>query len=84
MKYIYSLIMMALLSLCNPSLYAQDIEEADYGALEYRLVGPFRGGRSAAVTGVITTELEESVEQVEVTVTYFRDPIVFGRKWYQR
>ena len=28
--------------------YSQDL----YSALEYRLVGPFRGGRSAAVTGV--------------------------------
>ena len=26
--------------------------EALYSSLEYRLVGPFRGGRSAAVTGV--------------------------------
>ena len=27
-------------------------EESLYEGLEYRLVGPFRGGRSAAVTGV--------------------------------
>lgn len=26
--------------------------ESEFGALEYRLIGPFRGGRSAAVTGV--------------------------------
>ncbi|MDX1470048.1 MAG: glycosyl hydrolase, partial [Flavobacteriaceae bacterium] len=32
--------------------FSQNYQEADYGALEYRLVGPFRGGRSAAVTGV--------------------------------
>ncbi|WP_046745709.1 VPS10 domain-containing protein [Kordia zhangzhouensis] len=31
---------------------AQDFEEAYYKNLEYRLIGPFRGGRSAAVTGV--------------------------------
>ena len=31
---------------------AQTYNEDLYGALEYRLVGPFRGGRSAAVTGV--------------------------------
>ncbi len=31
---------------------AQSFDESNYGALEYRLVGPFRGGRSAAVTGV--------------------------------
>ncbi len=31
---------------------AQTYDESMYDALEYRLVGPFRGGRSAAVTGV--------------------------------
>ncbi|TQI69451.1 photosystem II stability/assembly factor-like uncharacterized protein [Gramella sp. Hel_I_59] len=31
---------------------AQENSEELYGALEYRLIGPFRGGRSAAVTGV--------------------------------
>ena len=30
----------------------QNISEDQYKALEYRLIGPFRGGRSAAVTGV--------------------------------
>ncbi|WP_299548040.1 glycosyl hydrolase [Seonamhaeicola sp.] len=32
--------------------YAQNFNEEAYSALEYRLLGPFRGGRSAAVTGV--------------------------------
>lgn len=31
---------------------AQTFDKSNYDALEYRLVGPFRGGRSAAVTGV--------------------------------
>ena len=31
---------------------AQSFNEDQYKALEYRLIGPFRGGRSAAVTGV--------------------------------
>lgn len=31
---------------------AQSFDESQYDALEYRLLGPFRGGRSAAVTGV--------------------------------
>ena len=31
---------------------AQTYDEDLYSALEYRLIGPFRGGRSAAVTGV--------------------------------
>ncbi|MFD2916929.1 VPS10 domain-containing protein [Psychroserpens luteus] len=34
------------------TLEAQSFEESQYDALEYRLLGPFRGGRSAAVTGV--------------------------------
>ena len=32
--------------------YSQNYDEALYDAMEYRLLGPFRGGRSAAVTGV--------------------------------
>ncbi len=31
---------------------AQNFDESQFSALEYRLLGPFRGGRSAAVTGV--------------------------------
>ncbi|NNF75090.1 MAG: glycosyl hydrolase [Flavobacteriaceae bacterium] len=31
---------------------SQNFDESYYSSLEYRLVGPFRGGRSAAVTGV--------------------------------
>ena len=44
----------AVLLLCvfNSSLNSQNFDESDYSALEYRLIGPFRGGRSAAVTGV--------------------------------
>ena len=34
------------------SLSAQNYDKEIYDALEYRLIGPFRGGRSAAVTGV--------------------------------
>lgn len=34
------------------SLEAQTYDEKMFDALEYRLIGPFRGGRSAAVTGV--------------------------------
>ncbi|APY08560.1 glycosyl hydrolase [Winogradskyella sp. J14-2] len=41
-----------LLSFFSTNLDAQNFKETDYGALEYRLLGPFRGGRSAAVTGV--------------------------------
>ncbi len=41
-----------LLSFCNLNINAQQFQESDYNALEYRLIGPFRGGRSAAVTGV--------------------------------
>jgi len=41
-----------LLLLSPTQINAQTINEDQYDALEYRLVGPFRGGRSAAVTGV--------------------------------
>ncbi len=36
----------------SDSLYSQNYNEELYDAMEYRLLGPFRGGRSAAVTGV--------------------------------
>ena len=36
----------------SEEITAQTYDESLYGALEYRLIGPFRGGRSAAVTGV--------------------------------
>ncbi|WP_439152980.1 VPS10 domain-containing protein [Winogradskyella sp.] len=44
----------AVLLLCffSINVQSQDFQQSDYGALEYRLLGPFRGGRSAAVTGV--------------------------------
>ncbi len=36
----------------SKTVVSEPIPEALYSSLEYRLVGPFRGGRSAAVTGV--------------------------------
>lgn len=47
--FVFSLI---LLVAFPQNAQAQQYDEALYDALEYRLVGPFRGGRSAAVTGV--------------------------------
>ncbi|WP_411893884.1 VPS10 domain-containing protein [Winogradskyella sp. A2] len=47
-----SLFTVLLLSFFSLNIQSQDINESDYAALEYRLLGPFRGGRSAAVTGV--------------------------------
>lgn len=41
-----------LLLLSHTEINSQTINENQYDALEYRLIGPFRGGRSAAVTGV--------------------------------
>ncbi|EDP70958.1 glycosyl hydrolase, BNR repeat-containing protein [Flavobacteriales bacterium ALC-1] len=41
-----------LLAFFSLNLQSQNFQESDYDALEYRLLGPFRGGRSAAVTGV--------------------------------
>jgi len=46
---------LTLLSLCwlaIPNLAAQQITEDHYSSLEWRSIGPYRGGRSAAVTGV--------------------------------
>ncbi|MBO3115149.1 glycosyl hydrolase [Winogradskyella sp. DF17] len=47
-----SVLMAIVLSIFTLHIESQDFNESDYGALEYRLIGPFRGGRSAAVTGV--------------------------------
>ena len=49
-----NLLRFILIFFCFTSLNtsAQNFDESVYGALEYRLIGPFRGGRSAAVTGV--------------------------------
>ncbi|MBW1293989.1 VPS10 domain-containing protein [Aquimarina litoralis] len=50
---IIKLTLIAFLVIGNfSSVNAQTYKEELYDALEYRLVGPFRGGRSAAVTGV--------------------------------
>jgi len=46
-------VFLLIASLFNPQEHtAQENSEELYSALEYRLIGPFRGGRSAAVTGV--------------------------------
>ncbi|WP_031426911.1 WD40/YVTN/BNR-like repeat-containing protein [Flavimarina sp. Hel_I_48] len=47
------LLLLLLIAFAKPDeLKAQAFDESLYSALEYRLIGPFRGGRSAAVTGV--------------------------------
>jgi photosystem II stability/assembly factor-like uncharacterized protein len=46
-----ALVMLAFMVMFNTT-YSQAIDESIFNSLEYRLVGPFRGGRSAAVTGV--------------------------------
>lgn len=51
MKYL-TVSAVILLSFFSLNLQSQNFKESDYDALEYRLLGPFRGGRSAAVTGV--------------------------------
>ena len=47
-----TIIALVLLSFLSLNLDSQNFDESHYSGLEYRLVGPFRGGRSAAVTGV--------------------------------
>jgi len=46
-----SLLFLFLIGISTTS-NAQNVNPSDYSGLEYRLLGPFRGGRSAAVTGV--------------------------------
>ena len=53
MQFSTSIAVMLLFLLSYAQINAQTFDEEQYDALEYRLVGPFRGGRSAAVTGVI-------------------------------
>lgn len=45
-------VLLALLVYQESPAQQADFDEALYGALEYRNIGPYRGGRSAAVTGV--------------------------------
>ena len=52
MRLISLLVAISLLLFTQTNGEAQNITEDQYKALEYRLIGPFRGGRSAAVTGV--------------------------------
>jgi len=47
-----SFLLLAIFLNINFELNAQTPDTSTYSALNYRLVGPFRGGRSAAVTGV--------------------------------
>ena len=47
-----NLFAVVLLSFFSLNIQSQSFDESNYDGLEYRLLGPFRGGRSAAVTGV--------------------------------
>lgn len=44
--------LMAMLCFSPGAAFAQRITPADYGAMKWRLIGPFRGGRALAVSGV--------------------------------
>jgi len=48
----FSFLLTVMFTILSVGLTAQEYDKALYDAIEYRLVGPFRGGRSAAVTGV--------------------------------
>jgi len=52
MRLRYLLLVALIFFGINSETNAQTYNEELYSGLEYRLVGPFRGGRSAAVTGV--------------------------------
>lgn len=51
-KQSFILILLSLCWMATPELAAQQITEDHYSSLEWRSLGPHRGGRSAAVTGV--------------------------------
>ena len=56
MKIQYKFLVLTCLLIASEipqSLTAQTFDESLYSGLEYRLVGPFRGGRSCTVTGVV-------------------------------
>jgi len=48
----FSFLLTVMFTILSVGLTAQEYDKELYDAIEYRLVGPFRGGRSAAVTGV--------------------------------
>ncbi|MEL7251129.1 MAG: hypothetical protein AAFO03_22065, partial [Bacteroidota bacterium] len=50
LSFLLSLLCLGLLAPQSSS--AQTIEEDHFSSLEWRSIGPFRGGRSAAVCGV--------------------------------
>lgn len=52
MKATFYFVLTILLLFNYPDLHAQDIDQSLIESQEYRLVGPFRGGRSCTVTGV--------------------------------
>ena len=52
MRFKIHTLLVFLVTFSFTQLDAQTFQEEQYNALEYRLIGPFRGGRSAAVTGV--------------------------------
>jgi len=47
-----TLILVIIACSFSDQTFSQNIDPDEYSALDYRLIGPFRGGRSAAVTGV--------------------------------
>jgi photosystem II stability/assembly factor-like uncharacterized protein len=49
---ICSLFILSILLFYAETTFAQTFDKSLYESMEYRLLGPFRGGRSAAVTGV--------------------------------
>ncbi len=52
MRFLTLIAVISLSLFTNLQTQAQTFDESQYDALEYRLLGPFRGGRSCAVTGV--------------------------------
>lgn len=59
MRTVAILAIVALASvISSPACYGQAMDEDLFEPLSYRMIGPFRGGRSAAVTGVPGKQME--------------------------
>ena len=64
--------------LCIPSSIAQQIPENTYQDLHWRMIGPFRGGRTRAATGVPSQPNVFYIAQVNGGVWKSDD---YGRTW---
>jgi photosystem II stability/assembly factor-like uncharacterized protein len=78
MSAVRRLSLLAVALLCVASAVAQQIPENTYNAMQWRMVGPFRGGRTRAVAGVPSQPNVFYMAQVDGGVWKTTDS---GRMW---